>query len=119
MRWLIGIMMNAILFIALAGFFKESLYIESFMAALGASFVLSVLNILVKPILIILTLPVTVLTLGLFLFVVNAVTLQLTDKIMGSSFEIESFGMAILVAVIMSVFNVIIQKQLMPEKKKK
>lgn len=119
MRWLIGIMINAILFIALAGFFKESLYIESFIASLGASFVLSVLNILVKPILIILTLPVTVLTLGLFLFVVNAVTLQLTDKIMGSSFEIESFGMAILVAVIMSVFNVIIQKQLMPEKKKK
>ena len=119
MRWLLGIVMNAILFIALAGFFKESLYIESFMASLGASFVLSVLNILVKPILIILTLPVTVFTLGLFLFVVNAITLLLTDRIMGSSFEIDSFGMALLIAVIMSLFNAIIQNKVIPKSKNK
>ena len=74
MRWLLGIMINALLFMALAGFFKESIYIESIFAALGASFILSILNILVKPILIILTLPVTVLTLGLFLLVINALT---------------------------------------------
>lgn len=89
------------------------------MAALGASFVLSVLNIFVKPILIILTLPVTVLSLGLFLFVINALTLLLTDRIMGSSFEIESFGMALLVAVIMSLVNIIIQNQLTSRTKDK
>ena len=119
MKWVLGIVINAILFMALAGFLKESLYIESFMAALGASFVLSILNILVKPILIILTLPVTVFTLGLFLFVVNAVTLLLTDEIMGSSFEIDSFGIALLISVIMSIFNAIIQNQFMPKSKKK
>src|SRR3954466_5994043 len=111
MRWVLGILINAILFMALAGFLKESLYIESFMAALGASFVLSILNILVKPILIILTLPVTVFTLGLFLVEANAVTLLLTDEIMGSSFEIDSFGIALLISVIMSIFNAIIQIQ--------
>src|ERR1700750_2446130 len=119
MKWVLGIIINAILFMALAGFLKESLYIESFMAALGASFVLSILNIIVKPILIILTLPVTVLTLGLFLFVVNAVTLLLTDEIMGSSFEINSFGIALLISVIMSIFNAIIQNQFMPKSKNK
>src|SRR3954466_1440012 len=119
MRWLLGIVINAVLFIALAGFFKESFYIESFFAAFVASFVLSILNILVKPILIILTLPVTVFTLGLFLFVVNAVTLLLTDEIMGSSFEIDSFGIALLISVIMSIFNAIIQNQFMPKSKKK
>ena len=119
MRWLLGIVINAILFIALAGFLKETLYIESFTASLGASFVLSILNILVKPILIILTLPVTVFTLGLFLFVVNAVTLLLTDEIMGSSFEIGSFGTALLIAVIMSLFNAIIQNQFMRRNKNK
>ena len=119
MRWLLGIVINAILFIALAGFLKESLYIESFTAALGASFVLSILNVLVKPILIILTLPVTVFTLGLFLFVVNAVTLLLTDEIMGSSFEIDSFGMALLIAVIMSLFNAVIQNQFLRKNKNK
>nr|WP_295971574.1 phage holin family protein [uncultured Bacillus sp.] len=111
MRWLLGILINAVLFMALAGFFKESIYIENIYAALGASVVLSLLNILVRPILIILTLPVTVLTLGLFLLVINALTLLITDNIMGSSFELNSFGTALLVAVIMSIVNVVIQNQ--------
>ncbi|MGD6842908.1 phage holin family protein [Bacillus infantis] len=116
MRWLIGILINAVLFAALAGFFRDSFYLESFGAALGASFILSLLNVLVRPILIILTLPVTLLSLGLFLFVINAVTLLLTDGIMGSSFEIDGFGMAFLVAVIMSVVNLVIQRTVMDRK---
>lgn len=110
MKWLIGILINAILFVAIAGFSEESFYVSGFGAAIGASFILSILNILVRPILIILTLPVTLVTLGLFLFVINAITLQITDNIMGSSFEIASFGTALLVAVIMAIANIIIQK---------
>ncbi|NRG46279.1 phage holin family protein [Bacillus sp. CRN 9] len=110
MKWLIGILINAILFMAIAGFFEESFYLSGFGAALGASFILSILNILVRPILIILTLPITVLSLGLFLFVINAVTLLITDGFMGSSFEIAGFGTAILVSILMSIANVIIQK---------
>jgi putative membrane protein len=112
MKWLVGIVINAILFIAIAGYF-ESFYVSSIGAAIGASFLLSVLNILVRPILIIFTLPVTVLTLGLFLFVINAVTLMLTDSIMGSSFETGGFGMALLVVVIMSFVNLIMQNTLL------
>ncbi len=118
MRWLLGILMNAVLFMALAGFFKESIYIESIYAALGASVVLSILNILVKPILIILTLPVTVLTLGFFLLVINAITLLLTDNIMGSAFELNSFGTAFLTALIMSLVNAVIQNQFKEKKQK-
>ncbi|MDQ0269051.1 phage holin family protein [Cytobacillus purgationiresistens] len=110
MRWLIGILINAILFMAIAGFFEESFYLSGFGAAIGASFILSILNILVRPILIILTLPITVLSLGLFLFVINAVTLLITDGLMGSSFEIAGFGTAVIVSIIMSIANVIIQK---------
>jgi putative membrane protein len=73
---------------------------------------LSILNILVRPILILLTLPATILTLGLFLFVINAITLELTDILMGPSFDINGFGMALLVSVIMSVVNLIVQKTL-------
>jgi len=118
LRWLAGILINAILFIALAGFFDESFYIQGILAAIGASFVLSVLNMIVKPILVILTLPITVFTLGLFLFVINALTLLLTDSIMGESFEIESFGTAFLIAVIMSIGNIIIQNYLNRKDKK-
>jgi putative membrane protein len=118
MKWLLGILINAVLFMALAGFFKDSIYIESIYAALGASVVLSLLNILVRPILILLTLPVTVLTLGLFLLVINAVTLLLTDSIMGSSFELNSFGTAFLTAIIMSLVNLIIQNQFKSKEQK-
>ncbi|MEH7125051.1 phage holin family protein [Bacillus sp. JJ1503] len=120
MRWVAGILINAILFVAIAGFLDESFYVSSFGAAVGASAILSILNILVRPILIILTLPVTLVTLGLFLFVINAVTLMITDDIMGSSFEIAGFGTALLMAVIMSIANLIIQKAVLePAKDKK
>jgi len=112
MKWLIGIVINAVIFIAIAGYF-ESFYLSSFGAAIGASFLLSILNILVRPILIILTLPVTLLTLGLFLFVINAVTLLLTESLMGSSFEIEGFGMALLTTVLMSLVNIILQNTIL------
>lgn len=116
MRWLIGILINAVLFMAIAGYFKESVYVAGFGAALGASFLLSILNILVRPILVILTLPITLLTLGLFLFVINAVTIMLTDSLMGASFEIGGFGMALLTSLIMSVANMIIQSTLLNKK---
>lgn len=120
MRWIIGILINAVLFVAIAGFFEDSFYVSGFGAAIGASAILSILNILVRPILIILTLPVTIVTLGFFLFVINAVTLLITDKIIGNNFEIAGFGTALLVAIIMSIANLVIQKAVFePTKDKK
>ena len=118
MRWLIGILINAVLFITFAGYFS-GFEVSSFRSAVVASLVLSILNMLVRPILIILTLPVTILSLGLFLFVINAITLMLTDSIMGSNFEIDGFGLAILIAIIMSIVNLIIQRTFREQKKKK
>lgn len=112
MKWLIGIVINAVLFIALSGFIGDSFYLSGFGSALLASFILSILNIIVRPIFILLTLPITVISLGLFLFVINAVTLMITSGLMGDTFEIVGFGTAILVAIIMSVANLIIQKVL-------
>jgi putative membrane protein len=119
MRWLLGIGINAILFIALAGYFEDSFYIESFGAALAASFILALLNMLVRPILILLTLPITLVTLGAFLLVINAITLLLTDELVGSSFEIEGFWMAFFIALIMSLVNVILQKTVFAKKEEK
>lgn len=110
MRWLLGILINAVLFIAIAGYFEDSFYIKGFGTALAASFVLGVLNILVRPILIVLTLPITFISLGLFLFVINGITLLLTAAIMGESFEINGIGMAILISIIMSAVNLVLQK---------
>ncbi|MDN3020112.1 phage holin family protein [Paenibacillus sp. BSR1-1] len=113
MRWLIGCLINAVLFMALAGYFKESFELTGFTAAIQASILLSILNVLVRPLLILFTLPVTVITMGLFLFVINAITLELTDYLMGDAFEIHGFGMALLFAIIMSLVNIIIHKTIL------
>lgn len=118
MKWIIGILINAIFFIALAGLFQDYFYLSGIGAAIGASVVLSLLNIIVKPILILLTLPVTILSLGLFLFVINAITLSLTDRLMGSSFEISSFSMSLLFSILLSLCNIIVQNTVLRGEKR-
>ncbi|MBB3908641.1 phage holin family protein [Anoxybacillus rupiensis] len=107
MKWLAHIIVNAVLLLALAGYF-QSIHLSGVGAALLASFLLSLLNMVVKPILIVLTLPVTVLTFGLFLFVINALTLLMTSWLMGDSFTIDGFGAALLASLAISLFHVII-----------
>src|SRR5690606_16991390 len=108
----------ALLFLAFAGYF-EGFHVSSFGAAVGASIVLYIINMLVRPLLIVLTLPVTVLSLGLFLFVINACTLLMTDAVMGDKFDISGFGLALLIAIIMSIVNLIIHKTILEPKKRK
>ncbi|WP_027409327.1 phage holin family protein [Anoxybacteroides tepidamans] len=108
MRWLAHIVVNAVLLMALAGYF-HSIHLSGVGAALLASVILSILNTFIKPILILLTLPVTVLTFGLFLFVINAFTLLLTSWIMGDSFTIDSFGSALFASLALSLFHLIIE----------
>ncbi len=107
-KWLISIVVNSIAIIVVAELF-DSFIVDNYGTALLASLILTVLNMIVKPILIIFTLPITIFTLGLFLFVINAATLMLTQWIIGDSFIIEGFGMAILAAIIISILNTILQ----------
>lgn len=121
MKWILSIIVNSIILIVVAGYI-DSFHLEGISAAIIASVILSVLNIIVKPVLIILTLPVTVLSLGLFLFVINAITLMLTQTFMGDSFVIDGFGTAVLAAIIISILNLLIQKVIIEpiqEKKRK
>jgi putative membrane protein len=109
MNWIISIFINALLLIVIAGYF-DSFHLEGVGAALVASVILSILNIFLKPSLILLTLPITILSLGLFLFVINAITLMMTSSIMGDSFQIDGFGTAILASIVLSFFHLLIQK---------
>lgn len=116
LRWFLSLFFNAIALIAVAQLF-ESFYIENFTTALLASFILSILNIIVKPILIIFTLPITILTLGLFLFIINAITLYIAQGLMGQSFVIDGFGITIIASIIISIINTLLN-QLMKDVKK-
>lgn len=84
--------------------------LSGFGAALVASLLLSIVNAIVKPILVVLTLPITVLTLGLFLFVISALTLMLTAALMGSAFVIDGLGMAIIAAVFIALIQTFVVK---------
>ncbi|WP_180316670.1 phage holin family protein [Shouchella shacheensis] len=107
MRWLIGLVLNALVLLLISVLF-DGFSLSGFGAAVIASLILTVLNWTVKPILTVLTLPITVLTLGLFLFVISAVTLLLTQWVMGSSFVIDSFGIALIAAVIIAIFQALL-----------
>ncbi|MCZ2258354.1 phage holin family protein [Sporosarcina sp. G11-34] len=104
MEWFGRILLNAVFFLLL------SLLIPSFTVvgvgnAILASILLALVNMLVRPLLILFTLPATILTLGLFLFVINALMLLLTNKLMGEGFIIDGFGTALLIAILMSILN--------------
>ncbi len=89
--------------------------ITSFVAAIRAAVVLGLLNAIVKPILVLLTLPITFLTLGLFLFVVNALTIWLAGSIT-PGFQVSGFLPALLGSIILtivaSVLNFVVDRVL-------
>lgn len=107
MKWWQKILANAIIFISLAGLF-DGFYVGSIWVALGASVILGFLNLFVKPFLFFLSLPITILTFGLFSVVINAIMLNLTSFFIGSGFAFASFGTSILVAVCMSLINAVL-----------
>lgn len=108
-RWLLSLLLNAIALIVVAEIF-DSFYLEDFTIALLASFILSILNVIVKPILVVLTLPITFLTLGIFLFVIHAITLMLAQAFIGPAFVIDGFGTAVFAAIILSIINVLLNR---------
>ncbi len=67
---------------------------------------------LIRPILLLLTLPINIFTLGLFTFVVNAIMLEMTTFFIGDSFQIDGFGTALILAAIMAFANMIINSVL-------
>lgn len=76
--------------------------INSFVAALIAAVVLGLVNAIIKPILVLLTLPLTIVTLGLFLFVVNAITIWLAG-VLTPGFSIVGFGPALIGSIVLTL----------------
>ncbi len=79
-------------------------HVKSFVAAAIAAVILGLINATIRPILVVLTLPLTVLTLGLFIFVINAVILLLVSSLTpGFGFTIAGFGPALLGSIVLTV----------------
>ncbi|MDO5668101.1 MAG: phage holin family protein [Alcaligenaceae bacterium] len=102
---IIAWIINALALI-LVGYLLSGVHVAGFGSALIAALVLGLVNTLVKPILVVLTIPVTVLTLGLFLLVINALLFWFVGSIL-KDFQVDGFGWALIGAVIYSVITYI------------
>ena len=103
MKLIIKLLLSAILVYFLANFLP-GISVNSMTTAVIVAIVLGLLNAFVKPVLIFLTLPATLITLGLFLLVINAVVILICEYFV-SGFEVSSFWTALLFSLILSVFQ--------------
>ena len=103
MNLLIKIIITAALVLLISNF-MPGVHVESFTTALFVAIVLGLLNIFIKPTLVIFTLPVTILTLGLFLLVINALIIILCTNIVGG-FRIDIFWTALFFSIILSLLQ--------------
>ena len=85
--------------VMLSAYLLEGVYVKGFWSALLFSFLLSILNYTIKPLLIILTVPLTVFTLGLFLFFINTLIIMIAAGLVGGLI-IDSFGWAFLFSLL-------------------
>jgi putative membrane protein len=105
-KWLL----SAMALLAVAHFYS-GVVVTSFTAALIAALVIGLLNIFVRPILVILTLPVTLITLGLFLFVINALMFYAASGLL-DGFDVRSFTAALIGSLLYSVAGMVIEAAL-------
>lgn len=112
MGFVIRLLLTTLIVVLLANFLP-GISIDSFTTGLWVAVALGLLNMFLKPLLILLTLPATVLTLGLFLFVINAVIIMLADYFVGG-FEVSGFWTALLFSIVLtfvqSIVNGMFQK---------
>lgn len=110
MKIIVKWMLSAAALLAVA-YIYSGVQVTSFTAALIAAFVIGLFNTILRPILVILTLPVTLVTLGLFLFVINALMFWAASGVM-NGFQVRGFGAALIGSLIYSAFGLIIESAL-------
>lgn len=103
MIFILRILLTAVVVVFLAKFLP-GVTVAGYLTAIIVALVLALLNLIVKPILILFTLPVTILTLGLFLIVINAIIILLADAFV-SGFEVAGFWIAVLFSILLSIFQ--------------
>jgi putative membrane protein len=115
MKLIIRLLLNAIAVVILAKVL-DGVSVDSYTTAIIVAVVLSILNLFVKPVLIILTLPITIVTLGLFLLIVNALIILLADRLI-DGFSVNGVLSAVVFSVLLSILQSILHSVFKEEKK--
>ena len=105
MRFILSILVNGLV-VFIASRMLSGVEVNSYGTAVLVAVVLAVVNFMVKPILKLLTLPITILTLGLFLLVINGLMVLLADFFVGG-FEVDGLLVAIIFSIILALLNML------------
>lgn len=116
MKIILKMLLTAIAVVVLAKLLP-GVEVNGYNSAIIVAVVLGLLRIFVRPILVLFTLPITILTLGLFLFVINAGMILLADKLV-DGFAVDGFGYALLFSLLLSFFQSILYSFLKEKKQR-
>ncbi len=110
MNYILKILLSAVAVVLLAKLIP-GVTVDTYTTAIWVAFLIGVLDTILKPILVVLTIPVTILTLGLFLFVINAGLILLADSWI-DGFSVSGFWAALLFSILLSFLESILYKVL-------
>ena len=114
MNFIIKLFISSIIVFALS-YFLPGVHVTSIVAALWVAVVLGLLNTFLKPVLVFLTIPVTLFTLGLFLLVINAIIVLICDYFI-PEFQVDGFITALFFSILLSVSQSILNKIFVSDK---
>jgi len=103
-KFIIHLLINMATIMVIAYIFPALVRVDSWVSAVGAAFLLGIVNAVIRPLFILLTLPLTILTLGLFLLVVNALMLWLVAAFVGG-FHVNGFFGAFFGSILISLVS--------------
>lgn len=111
MTYLVGRLLINTLALLMAAYFIPGIAVESFYIAFIAAFILGLVNLTLKPILFVLTLPITILTLGLFALILNALMFLFVASFV-EGFSVDGFIPALLGSLLVSIVSAVGSKML-------
>lgn len=109
MNFVVKLFLNAIA-VVITAYILPGVHLENFGYAVLLAAVLSLLNVSLKPLLIFLTIPATIFSLGLFLLVINAVIILVADWIIPNGFNVDGFWWALLFSILLSFINGVFER---------
>ncbi len=107
MQLLVSLLLSSIA-VFVTAYIMPGVQINGFMTALVVAVILGIINAVLKPILLIITLPITILTLGLFTLVINALLILLASSIV-PGFHVDGFWTALFFGIILAIINGFLQ----------
>ena len=111
MFFIVRLFINMVAILIISYLFPKMIRVDGFLAALVAAFLLGVVNAIIRPVLVLLTLPLTVVTLGLFLLVINGLMLWLVSAFV-RGFHVSGFWGAVLGSILISIVSWILSRVL-------